>query len=65
VCTSQYRCDRRGDGWLEWWRNNDAELNSGFIKHGAEKAMALEVKLDSTEVKQKLKEYFDSQDAPN
>jgi hypothetical protein len=27
--------------------------------------MALEVKLDSTEVKQKLKEYFDFQDAPN
>ncbi len=27
--------------------------------------MALGVKLDSTEVKQKLKEYFDSQDAPN
>jgi hypothetical protein len=65
VCTIQYRCDRRGDGWLEWWRNSDAELNSGSIKHGAEKAMALEVKLDSTEVKQKLKEYFDSQDAPN
>jgi hypothetical protein len=27
--------------------------------------MALEVKLDSTLVKQKLKEYFDSQDTPN
>lgn len=37
----------------------------GYIQYGIEKVMVLAVRLDSAQVKQKLKEYFDSQDTPN